>query len=60
MNLLAVIDLLCDVTTKQSELLKELVEELEHTKQVSDEIKEYYRGRYDELEKELGAANYRS
>lgn len=35
MNLLAVIDLLCDITTQQSDLLRKLVTELEHTKQVT-------------------------
>ena len=41
MNLLAVIDLLCDITTQQSDLLRKLVTELEHTKQVSQEVKQY-------------------
>lgn len=60
MNLLAIVGSLCNITARQSELLQELVTELEHINQVSDEVKEYYRGRYEELEKEMGATSYRS
>lgn len=60
MNLLAVIDMLCDITTKQSDLLRELVTELEHMKQVSDEVKDYYRGQFDEIEEMLDITEYRS
>lgn len=59
MNLLAVIDLLCDITTKQSELLKELVTELEHTKQVSEEVKSYYRESFESIERQLDISEYR-
>lgn len=59
MNLLAVIDLLCDITTKQSELLKELVTELEHTKQVSEEVKSYYRESFESVERQLDISEYR-
>ena len=53
MNLLAVIDLLCDITTQQSDLLRKLVTELEHTKQVSQEVKSYYREAFENIEKQL-------
>ena len=59
MNLLAVIDLLCDITTKQSDLLKELVTELEHTKQVSEEVKSYYRESFESIERQLDISEYR-
>ena len=59
MNLLAVIDLLCDITTKQSDLLKELVTELEHTKQVSEEVKSYYRESFESIERQLDISKYR-
>lgn len=59
MNLLAVIDLLCDITTKQSELLKELVTELEHTKQVSEKVKSYYRESFESIERQLDISEYR-
>lgn len=59
MNLLAVIDLLCDITTKQSDLLRELVTELEHTKQVSKEVKTYYREAFESIERQLDISEYR-
>lgn len=59
MNLLAVIDLLCDITTKQSDLLRELVTELEHTKQVSEEVKSYYRESFESIERQLDISEYR-
>ena len=58
MNLLAVIDLLCDITTKQSDLLRKLVTDLEHMEQVSSEVKSYYREKLDEIEDELDAGEY--
>lgn len=60
MNILVVLDVLCEITTKQSDLLRELVTELEHMKQVSDEVKGYYRGRFDEIEGMLDITEYRS
>lgn len=42
MTLLHIIDTLCDVTTKQADLLRELVTDLEHMNQVSEEVKNYY------------------
>ena len=39
MTLLHIIDTLCDVTTKQADLLRELVTDLEHMNQVSEEEK---------------------
>ncbi len=60
MNLLLVVDLLCDVTTKQSDLLRELVTELEHIKQVSDEVKTYYREQFEKIEDMLDITEYRS
>ena len=59
MNLLAVIDLLCDITTKQSDLLKELVTALEHTKKVSEEVKSYYRESFESIERQLDISEYR-
>ena len=41
MTLLHIIDTLCDVTTKQADLLRELVTDLEHMNQVSEEVKNY-------------------
>ena len=58
MNLLAVIDLLCDITTQQSDLLRKLVTELEHTKQVSQEVKSYYREAFENIEKQLDVSEY--
>lgn len=60
MNILGILDMLCDITTKQSDLLRELVTELEHMKQVSEEVKDYYRERFDEIEGMLDIAEYRS
>ena len=60
MNLLAVIDLLCDITTQQSDLLRKLVTELEHTKQVSQEVKSYYREAFENIEKQLEVSEYNS
>ena len=54
MNLLAVIDLLCDITTQQSDLLRKL----EHTKQVSQEVKSYYREAFENIEKQLDVSEY--
>ncbi|MCD7812151.1 MAG: hypothetical protein LUG91_09955 [Ruminococcus sp.] len=59
MNLLAVIDLLCDITTRQSDLLKEIVTEMEHTRQVSEEIKTYYREAFENIEKDLDISECR-
>lgn len=60
MNILVVLDMLCEITTKQSDLLRELVTELEHMKQISDEVKSYYRGQFDEIEGMLNITQYRS
>ena len=49
MTLLHIIDTLCDVTTKQADLLRELVTDLEHMNQVSEEVKNYYRDRCVEI-----------
>lgn len=58
MTLLQIVDTLCDVTTKQADLLRELVTDLEHMEQVSGEVKKYYRGRLDEIDRELDASEY--
>ena len=42
MTLLHIIDTLCDVTTKQADLLRELVTDLEHMNQVSEEVKKFF------------------
>ncbi len=59
MNLLAIIDLLCEITTKQSDLLRELVTEIEHTKQVSEDVKTYYRESFESIERQLDISEYR-
>ena len=47
MNLLQIIDLLCDVTTKQSDLLRRLVTDMENMDQVSEEMKASYKQEFD-------------
>lgn len=59
MNLLAIIDLLCEITTKQSDLLRELVTEIEYTKQVSEDVKSYYRESFESIERQLDISEYR-
>lgn len=58
MTLLHIVDVLCGVTTKQADLLRELVTDLEHMEQVSGEVKAYYRGRLDEIDDELDGCEY--
>lgn len=58
MNLLQIIDMLCDITTRQSDLLRELVTDLEHMDQVAPEVKEYYRSTLDEIETDLDVTEY--
>ncbi len=58
MTLLQIIDILCSVTTKQSDLLRELVTDLEHMSQVSSAVKSYYREKLDSIEDELDIAEY--
>ena len=53
MTLLHIIDTLCDVTTKQADLLRELVTDLEHMNQVSEEVKNYYREKLDSIDQEM-------
>lgn len=60
MNLLQIIDLLCDVTTKQSDLLRRLVTDMENMDQVSEEMKSSYRHEFDEIEGELDITEYGS
>ncbi len=60
MNLLQIIDMLCDVTTKQSDLLRRLVNDLENLDQVSEETKLMYREEFDEIENELDITEYGS
>lgn len=60
MNLLQIIDLLCDVTTKQSDLLRRLVTDMENMDQVSEEMKSSYKQELDEIEGELDIAEYGS
>ena len=60
MNLLQIIDMLCDVTTKQSDLLRRLVNDLENLDQVSEETKLMYREEFDEIEHELDITEYGS
>lgn len=60
MNLLQIIDMLCDVTTKQSDLLRRLVNDLENLDQVSEETKLMYREQFDEIENELDITEYGS
>lgn len=58
MNLLQIIDMLCDITTRQSDLLKELVTDLEHMDQVAPEVKKYYRNTLDGIEADLDITEY--
>ena len=58
MTLLHIIDTLCDVTTKQADLLRELVTDLEHMNQVSEEVKNYYREKLDSIDQEMNVAEY--
>ncbi len=58
MNLLPIIDILCDVTAKQSELLRKLVTDIENIDQVSKEMKEFYRSEFEKIEDELDVAEY--
>ncbi|MGP1349812.1 MAG: hypothetical protein ACTTK0_09305 [Stomatobaculum sp.] len=60
MSLLEIIDLLCEVTNEETDLLRELVTELEHTKQISREVKNYYRQRLDHIESNLDTAGYKA
>lgn len=60
MNLLQIIDMLCDVTTKQSDLLRRLVNDLENLDQVSEETKLMYREQFNEIENELDITEYGS
>ena len=50
MTLLHIIDTLCDVKTQQADLLRELVTDLEHMNQVSEEVKNYYREKLDSID----------
>ena len=58
MTLLHIRDTLCDVTTKQADLLRELVTDLEHMNQVSEEVKNYYREKLDSIDQEMNVAEY--
>ena len=58
MTLLHIIDTLCDVTTKHADLLRELVTDLEHMNQVSEEVKNYYREKLDSIDQEMNVAEY--
>lgn len=58
MTLLHIIDTLCDVTTKRADLLRELVTDLEHMNQVSEEVKNYYREKLDSIDQEMNVAEY--
>lgn len=58
MTLLHIIDTLCDVTTKQADLLRELVTDLEHMNQVSEEVKNYHREKLDSIDQEMNVAEY--
>lgn len=58
MNLLQIIDLLCDVTTKQSDLLRRLVTDMENMDQVSEEMKASYKQEFDDIESELDITEY--
>lgn len=49
-DLLAVINTLCEISVKQVQLVRELVEELEQIDQVSQEVKDYYRCRLVEVD----------
>lgn len=52
-DFLAVINTLCEISVRQIQLIRELVEELEQIEQVSQEIKTYYRCRLTEIDEML-------
>ena len=58
MTLLHSIDTLCDVRTKQADLLPELVTDLEPMNQVSEEVKNFYREKLDSIDQEMNVAEY--
>lgn len=58
MSSLQIIDMLCEITTKQAELIKEMAVEIEHNKQMSAEIKDYYRDKINDIDTKLDIAEY--
>ncbi len=58
MSNLQIIDLLCEITSQQAELIKEMAVEIEHNKQMSEEIKGYYRDKIHETDTKLNIAEY--
>ena len=43
---------------RQADLLRELVTDLEHMNQVSEEVKNYYREKLDSIDQEMNVAEY--
>lgn len=58
MSSLQIIDMLCEITTKQAEIIKGLMLELEHNKQISEELKKHYRSRVKETDREMDVAEF--
>lgn len=58
MSSLQIIDMLCEITTKQAELIKEMAVEIEHNKQMSAEIKDYYRDKINDIDTKLDITEY--
>lgn len=58
MSNLQIIDLLCEITSMQAELIKEMAVEIEHTKQMSNEIKQYYRDKIQDVDTKMDVAEY--
>ena len=58
MSNLEIIDLLCTITSNQADLIKELFTEMEHNKQISDEMKKQYKSKVNHINKKLDIAEY--
>lgn len=58
MNNLQIIDLLCEITTKQADLIREMATEIEHNNQMADEVKDYYRDKIQDLDTKLDITEY--
>ena len=58
MSNLQIIDMLCAITMEQAEIIKGLMLELEHNKQISDELKKQYRNRVKETDREMDVVEF--
>lgn len=58
MNGLQIIDLLCEITTIQADLIREMATEIEHNNQMSSAVKNYYRDKIQDLDSKLDITEY--